>query len=82
MLGYLSSTVHGISFYTWKGSAVPAGYKTERTERGVIICTDNCAKSCGRRLAAILIGESSVVFSVRVLAEASQQPIVQELQTP
>lgn len=31
----LSSSAHGLSFYGWKNSVVPAGYKVERTEHGV-----------------------------------------------
>lgn len=30
----LSTTAHGLSFYGWKDSAVPAGYKVQRTDQG------------------------------------------------
>jgi hypothetical protein len=30
----LSTSGHGLSFYSWKNSAVPAGYKVQRTEGG------------------------------------------------
>lgn len=31
----LSSSAHGLSFYGWKNSAIPSGYKVQRTEQGV-----------------------------------------------
>lgn len=31
----LSASEHGLSFYGWRNSAVPAGYKVERTEQGI-----------------------------------------------
>jgi hypothetical protein len=31
----LSATAHGLSFYSWKDSAVPAGYKVQRTDQGI-----------------------------------------------
>lgn len=32
----LSATAHGLSFYGWKNSAVPAGYKVQRTDQGMV----------------------------------------------
>ena len=32
----LSSVAHGISFYGWKNSAIPAGYKVQRTDQAVV----------------------------------------------
>lgn len=32
----LSTTLHGISFYGWKNSATPAGYKVQRTDQGIV----------------------------------------------
>jgi hypothetical protein len=32
----LSTTAHGLSFYGWKNSAVPAGYKVQQTAQGVV----------------------------------------------
>jgi hypothetical protein len=32
----LSSTTRGISFYGWKNSAIPAGYKVQRTDQGTV----------------------------------------------
>ena len=32
----LSTTAHGLSFYGWKNSAVPAGYGVQRTDQGVV----------------------------------------------
>ena len=32
----LSSTAHGMSFYGWKNSAIPSGYKVQRTDQGVV----------------------------------------------
>ena len=32
----LSSTTHGISFYSWRNSAIPAGYKVQRTDQGTV----------------------------------------------
>jgi len=32
----LSSSAHGLSFYGWKNSAVPAGYKVQRADQGVV----------------------------------------------
>lgn len=31
----LSATAHGLNFYGWKNSAVPAGYKIQRTDQGI-----------------------------------------------
>jgi hypothetical protein len=31
----LSASAHGLSFYGWKNSTVPAGYKVQRTDQGV-----------------------------------------------
>jgi hypothetical protein len=31
----LSSAAHGISFYGWKRSAIPSGFKVQRTEHGI-----------------------------------------------
>lgn len=32
----LSAAEHGISFYGWKNSAIPAGYKVQRTDQGTL----------------------------------------------
>jgi hypothetical protein len=31
----LSATTHGLSFYGWKNSAVPAGFKVQQTDQGI-----------------------------------------------
>ncbi len=32
----LSSSTHGISFYGWKNSAIPAGYRVQQTDKGLV----------------------------------------------
>jgi len=31
----LSATAHGLDFYGWKNSAIPAGYKVQRSDEGI-----------------------------------------------
>jgi len=32
----LSTTSHGVSFYSWKNSTIPAGYGVQRTDQGIV----------------------------------------------
>ena len=55
----LSALEHGLSFYSWKNSAVPAGYKIQRTDQGTVwlygrVGTEKQVSSPG--LKAVLFG--------------------------
>jgi len=55
----LSATSQGLSFYGWKNSAIPAGYRIQRTDKGVVWLygkggTDKRTSSPG--LKAVLFG--------------------------
>lgn len=57
----LSTTAHGLNFYGWKNSAVPAGYKVQRTDQGIAWLygkggTEKQASSPG--LKAVLFGST------------------------
>jgi hypothetical protein len=57
----LSAAAHGISFYGWRNSIVPAGYKVQRTDQGITWLygksgTEKRASSPG--LKAVLFGST------------------------